>query len=89
MARPVLGVMEAAHDARRGSQHTEETRQRMSETHRQRGTLVPGPVPWTEVDDELVRTPRVEEVARRIGRSLIAVYKRRHRLGMPDGRRRV
>lgn len=81
-------VLEAMHNARRGVPHTEESRRRMSETHRQRGMLVPGTVPWTEEDDELVRTLPVEEVARRTGRSLQAVYKRRSRLQLPDGRRR-
>ena len=41
-------VLDAMHAARRGSQHTEEARRRMSEAHRARGTLVPGTIPWTE-----------------------------------------
>ena len=41
-------VLEAMHAARRGWQHTEEARRRMSEAHRARGTLVPGTIPWTE-----------------------------------------
>jgi hypothetical protein len=81
-------VMEAMHAARRGLPHTDEARQRMSATHRRRGTLVPGTVPWAADEDELVRTLPAEEVARRTGRSLQAVYKRRFRLGVPDGRRR-
>jgi hypothetical protein len=81
-------VLEAMHEARRGSHHTEEARQRMSATHRQRGTLVPGTIPWTAGEDELVRTLPAEEAARRTGRSLQAVYKRRYRLGVPDGRTR-
>ncbi len=81
-------VLEAMHNARRGVPHTEATRRRMSETHRRRGTLVPGTVPWTAAEDELVRTLPVEEVAQRTGRSLMSVYKRRSRLLLPDGRRR-
>ncbi len=81
-------VGEAVRSAHLGVPHTEEARRRMSETHRRRGTLVPGTVPWTPEDDELVRTLPAEEAARRTGRSLIAVYMRRHRLGVPDGRRR-
>ena len=27
----------------------------MSEAHRRHGTLVPGTIPWTQEDDELVR----------------------------------
>jgi hypothetical protein len=81
-------VLEAMHAARRGVPHTEDTRRRMSETHRGRGTLVPGTVPWTAQEDELVKTLPAEEAARRTGRSLQAVYARRSRLQMPDGRRR-
>jgi hypothetical protein len=81
-------VMEAMHAARRGSHHTEEARQRMSATHRQRGTLLPGTVPSTADEDELVRTLPAEDVARRTGRSLQAVYARRSRLQVPDRRKR-
>lgn len=81
-------VLEAMHEARLGSHHTEETRQRMRETHRRRGTLVPGTIPRRNEEDEMVRTLPPEEVARRTGRSLWAVYKRRFRLRVPDGRRR-
>jgi hypothetical protein len=71
-----------------GSHHSEETRHRMSEAHRKRGTLVPGTIPWTAEEDNLVKTLPVEEAAKKTGRSLSAVYARRWRLGMPDGRRR-
>ncbi len=73
-------VLEAMHKARPGAQHTEETRRRMSETHRRRGTLVPGTVPWTTAEDEMVRTLPAAEVVQRTGRSLTAVYARRSRL---------
>jgi hypothetical protein len=87
--KPMLPhVLDAMRNARRGLPHTEETRRRMSEAHRRRGTLVPGTVLWSPEDDELVRTLPVKEVARRTGRSLQAVYKRRSLLQVPDGRRR-
>lgn len=79
-------VLKAMHSARRGVPHTEETRRRMSETHRRRGTLVPGTIPWTAEQDELLRTLPAVEVARRTGRSLTAVYARRSKLGVKDGR---
>ena len=58
----------------------------MSEADRKRGTLVPGTIPWTAEEDELAKTLPAEEVARRTGRTLKAIYTRRQRLGMPDGR---
>ncbi len=86
-------VLEAMHTARRGSHHTEVTRRKMSQIHRQRGTLVPGTVPWTPEEDELVRTLPTQQAARRTGRSLSAVYARRSRLRLatavpPCGNRR-
>jgi hypothetical protein len=83
-----LHVLEAMHAARRGSHHTEEARRKMSATHRQRGTLVPGTIPWTAEEDELVRMLSTQEAVRRTGRTLSAVKARRRRLGVPDGRRR-
>jgi hypothetical protein len=50
--------------------------------------MVPGTIPWTAEEDELVRALPAEEVAQRTGRSLMGVYQRRYRLGVPDGRRR-
>jgi hypothetical protein len=81
-------VIEAMRQARLGMRHTEETRRRMSETRRERGILVPGTVVWTAKEDELLKTLPAEEVAKKTGRSLKAIYTRRPRLGMPDGRRR-
>jgi hypothetical protein len=49
----------------------------MSRTHRKRGTLVPGTIPWTPEEDELVKTLPAEEAAKKTGRSLSAVYARR------------
>ena len=60
----------------------------MGETHRRRGTLVPGTVVWTEREDALLRSLPAAEAARRTGRTLVAVWQRRRVLGVPDGRRR-
>jgi hypothetical protein len=81
-------VLEAMHRARRGMHHSEETRRKMSRTHRRRGTLVPGTILWTPEENELVKTLSVEEAAKRTERTLSGVYKRRRLLAMPDGRRR-
>jgi hypothetical protein len=80
-------VLDAMHEARRGSHHTEEAKRKIGEASRRRGACVPGTIPWTAEEDELVRTLPAEEVVRRTGRSLIAVYTRRIRLRVPDGRR--
>jgi hypothetical protein len=73
--------------AHRGIRHSEETRRKMSEAHRRRGTRPPkAGRPWTDEEDDLVRTLPAKEVAGRTGRTLRAVYDRRRGLGMPDGR---
>jgi hypothetical protein len=80
-------VMGPAHAARRGSHHTEETRRRMSEAHRRQGTRPPkAGRPWTPEEDQSVRTPPPGEAAERTGRTRNAVYGRRRRPGLPDGR---
>jgi hypothetical protein len=81
-------VIEAMRQAQLGMRHTEESRRRMREAHRRRGKLVPGTIVWTAEEDELLKTLPAEEVAKRTGRNLKAVYARRQRLGMPDGRHR-
>jgi hypothetical protein len=82
------GVLDAAHEAWRGSHHTDEARARMSATHRARGTHPPGVRPWIEEEDALLRSGMpAAEVARRTGRSLSAVYEHRRVLELPDGRR--
>jgi hypothetical protein len=80
-------VVAALAAQRRGTRHREESRRKMSEAHRRRGTLVPGTVVWTEQEDELVRSLPAAEAARRTGRTLGAVWARRRVLGLPDGRR--
>jgi hypothetical protein len=46
-----------------------------------------GPGAWTAQQDDLVRTLSPAEAARKTGRPLGAIYKRRQRLRVPDGRR--
>jgi hypothetical protein len=83
---PPQRVVEAARLARLGMKHTAETRRRMSETHRRLWKRRAGV--WTKAEDASVRRLPAPEVARRTGRSLAAVYIRRHELGVPDVRRR-
>src|SRR5262249_25101925 len=79
-------VVEAVAAAHRGTRASEESRRKMSEAHRKRGTRPPkAGRPWTEEEDALVRTLPAKEVARRTGRSLSAVWCRRQTLGRPDG----
>jgi hypothetical protein len=82
-------VGEAVAAAHRGTKHTEETRRKMSASHKRRGTRPPkAGRPWTAEEDRLARRLPAAEVARRTGRTLQAVYDRRRVLGVPDGRRR-
>jgi hypothetical protein len=80
-------VMRALQAGRRGKPHPPEVRARLSALAKARGIRPPtaGP-PWTERENELVRTLPPAEVARRTGRTLQAVYDQRSRLGVPDGR---
>jgi hypothetical protein len=83
-------VVEAVAEAHRGAHPSEETRRKMSEAHRRRGTRPPkAGRPWTPEEDELVRTLPAKEVGRRTGRTLTAVYSRRIALGLPDDRTRA
>jgi hypothetical protein len=54
----------------------------MSETHRRRGTLVPGTRVWTPEENELLKTLPEED-----GADPEAIHTRRQRSGMPDGSR--
>lgn len=82
-------VREAMLKASLGRHPSEESRRKMSEAHRQRGTLVPGTIPWTKEEVELVRTLAPEEAARRTERSLSGVYKRRRKPRVSDGEARM
>ncbi len=82
-------VPEALRRANRGRRLPEETRQKMSEAQRRRGTRPSAAGrPWTVEEDELLRSLPAREAAERTGRTLTAVYNRRIDLGIPDGRRR-
>jgi hypothetical protein len=85
MGRRVVAALAAQ---RRGTRHRKESRRKMSQTHRRRGTLVPGTVVWTPKEDALVKSLPAAEAARRTGRTLGAVWSRRRVLGLPDGRRK-
>jgi len=82
-------VSEAVRRAHLGTKPSEETRARMSATHRARGTRPPNVGrAWTPEEDALLGTLPAAEAARRTGRTLPAVYDRRHDLRLPGGRRR-
>jgi len=82
-------VIEAAAAARRGMRHSEETRRKMSESHRRRGTIVPGIQAWSPAEDELLKTMSVEEVVRQTGRTERAVSTRQNRLMKLNAKRLV
>jgi hypothetical protein len=80
-------VVEAMRRGRLGKPHSAEARRKMSAAHRARGTRPPAAgEPWTGDEDELLRTLPAPEVVRRTGRTLSAVYSRRNKLALPDGR---
>jgi hypothetical protein len=76
--------VEALRAAHRGRHHSEETRQKLSATLKAYGTLVPGTVPFTPEEDELVKTLPTAEAARQTGRTLVAVSKRQRVLGLSE-----
>jgi hypothetical protein len=74
-------------EARLGKPHSEEARQKMSEAARRRGAWPPAAgEPWSSEEEEMLRTLPAAEVARCTGRTLAAVYSRRARMEVPDGR---
>jgi hypothetical protein len=78
-------VVEAVRKAHLGTRHGEETRRRMSEAHRRRGTWPPAAgEPWTAAEDALLGTMPDKEVARRTGRTPGAVQCRRVGLDIPS-----
>lgn len=82
----VLAALRAAH---LGRKHSAEELAKRSASHKRRGTIPPkaGRL-WTAEEDEAVRTLSTKEAAAKTGRTLEAIRSRRHRLGVPDGRRR-
>ena len=80
-------VIEAMRKANLGRPLSEETRRKMSEAHRKRGTRPPWlNDPWTAEEDALVWKYPIAEVVRRTGRTEYAIKARRRILGVPDGR---
>jgi hypothetical protein len=81
-------VVEAMAAGRRGRPHTEDARRKMSEAQRRRGARPPkAGNPWSADEDALLLRLPPADVAQQTGRTLAAVYGRRVKLGMPDGRR--
>jgi hypothetical protein len=79
-------VKEAIARANRGRKSTQQTRLKMSEAHKRRGTIPPamrGPR-WTVEDHALLGTMKDKDVADRIGRPLGAVQARRYVFGIPN-----
>ena len=82
-------VLEALRKSHLGKPLSAETRRKMSDAHKRRGTYPPAAgKPWAPWEDRLVRTLSPAKSAARTGRTLFAVSSRRHKLGLPDGRRR-
>ena len=80
-------VIEAMRKARLGKPLSAETRKKMSETHKRRGSRpINGTELWAPAEDALLATLPAAEVAKRTSRTVFAVRCRRQRLGLPDGR---
>ncbi|MGD9646352.1 MAG: hypothetical protein AB7U73_11625 [Pirellulales bacterium] len=76
-------VVEAIRQAHLGMRHTPEARRKMSEAQRRRGAWPPkAGKPWSAKEDALLRKLPTEEVAKRTGRTLPAIYCRRRVLGL-------
>jgi hypothetical protein len=81
-------VVEAMRRGRRGILHSSATRARMSASHKARGPRPPNENSWTAKEDELVRKYQPKEAAKRIGRTMKAIFDRRHVLGITARQRR-
>jgi hypothetical protein len=82
-------VVEAMRNANLGRLHSTETRRKMSEAHKRRGTRPPAAGrTWTAEEDACVVNRPAREAAERTGRSVVAVRSRRRKLALPDGRMR-
>jgi len=80
-------VVEAMRRGRLGKPHSSEARRKMSEAQRRRGAWPPAAgEPWSSEEEEMLRTLPAAEVVRRTGRTLAAVYSRRAKLELLDGR---
>lgn len=80
-------VIKAMRKGRLAKPLSAEARARISAALKERAkTFIPSGRLWTAEEDEWVRSLPSAEVARRTGRSLDAVYIRRAKLSVPDGR---
>jgi Ni/Co efflux regulator RcnB len=83
-------VIEALRQSHLGKPLSKATRQKMSKSHKRRGTRPPAAgEPWTAEEDAILCTCTPTEAATQTGRTRAAVGSRRSRLGLPDGRRRT
>src|SRR4051812_11511473 len=80
-------VIEAGRKASLGKKASAEARQKMSAAQKRRGAWPPAAgKAWSAEEDELLRTVPAAEVIRRTKRSKGAVYSRRRKFGLKDGR---
>ncbi|MEX1027683.1 MAG: hypothetical protein WD049_06720, partial [Candidatus Paceibacterota bacterium] len=80
-------VIEALRKANLGRPLRAETRQKLSESHRKRGTRPPWlNAAWEPWEDEAARTLGIKDAMQKTGRSRNAVLMRRRKLRVPDGR---
>jgi hypothetical protein len=77
-------VKEAMTRAKTGSKATQQTRLKMSEAHKRRGSIPPGIQVWTKEEHALLGTMPDKDVAERTGRTLGAVQARRYVSGVPN-----
>lgn len=76
-------VLEALRKSNVGRKATTEVRRKMSQTHKQRGTRPPWLNPaWAHWEDKAVRTLPPAAAAKKTGRTMWAVWSRRHELGL-------
>jgi Ni/Co efflux regulator RcnB len=76
-------VMAKVRKSNIGRTLNDETRRKMSEAHRRRGTRPPkAGRSWSDHEDAMLRSLPAGDVARRTGRTLRAVYNRRSKLGL-------
>jgi hypothetical protein len=80
-------VIEAMRRANKGRKLSAGHRQKLSEAQRRRGVRPPAcGRAWEPLEKTLLRTLRPSDAATRTGRTLQAVFVRRHKLGLTDGR---
>jgi hypothetical protein len=76
--RRSAAVVEKLRQAKLGTRHTDETRRKMSEAHRRRGTRPPkAGRAWSAEEDSLILALPVQDAARKTKRTLSAVTQRR------------